>query len=96
MERECKERTTLRGDEQTGGVRGNEAQEERVHVHLERRDGTHHAQVEHHEEAVTGQAIQPPTGKATRCQQVAMHVEVGQAARVGIKLVLHLEGAKVT
>lgn len=65
-------------------------------MHLEWRDGPHHAQVVHHEEAVAGQAVQASTGKATGCQQVAVHIKVRQAARVGIKLMLHLESAWVT
>lgn len=65
-------------------------------MHLEWGDGPHHAQVVHHEEAVAGQAVQASTGEAARCQQVAVHIKVRQAAREGIKLMLHLESPWVT
>lgn len=46
-------------------------------MHLKWGDGTHHAQVIHLEETVTGQAGKA-AGKAAGSQQVAMNIKVGQ------------------
>lgn len=64
-------------------------------MYLERGDGTHHAQVIHLEETVTGQAGEA-AGEATGGQQVAMHIKIRQTPRESIKLMLHLKSTEVS
>ncbi len=85
--------TCLWNDSQAGGVCGDEAEEKGVHVDLHWGDGPHHAQVVHHEKPVTWQSIQAMAWEATRCQQVTVYVEIRQASRERVKLVLHFKCA---
>lgn len=88
--------TCLWDDCQAWRVGRNETQEERVHVHLKWSYGTHHTQVIHHEETITCQPIQSSAREPTRSQKVSMDIEVWEAARKCIKLMLSLERAQVT
>lgn len=88
--------TCLWNDCQPRCVGRNEAQEERVHVHLKWRHGPHHSEVIHHEETVARQPIQTSTGEPTRSQKVSVNVKVWQAAGEGVKLMLHLESTQVS
>lgn len=67
--------TRLGDDSKTRSVCRDEAQEGRIHVYLKGCDGTHHAQIIHLEETVTGKAGET-AGEATAGQQVAMHVKI--------------------
>lgn len=65
-------------------------------MNLKRRDSSHHPKVIHHQETITGQPVQASAGEPTRSQKVPVNIKVRQAAREGIELVLHLEGAQVS
>lgn len=92
----CRWNTCLWDNDKAGGVGGNEAEEEGIHVHLKWSNSSHHAEVVHHQETVTGQPIQTSAGETTRSQKVSVDVEVRQAARESIKLILRLKSARVT
>lgn len=87
--------TCLWDDRQAWRVGRNEAQEERVHVHLKWRYSSHHTEVIHHEETVTRQPIHASAGEPACSQKVPVNVEVWEAARERIKLVLRLEATQV-
>lgn len=88
--------TCLWNDCQPWRVGRDEAQEERVHVHLKWRHGPHHSEVVHHEETVARQPVQTSTGEPARSQKVSVNVKVWQAAGEGVKLMLHLESTQVS